>query len=224
MPPPPTLVICTPGPEFSWLWVNSWTHFLPRVVQTCRVYNCFSTGNNIYHVRNQCAREAANLVEGVQNLDYVLWIDNDNLFHFDWFQEQLRILENMPEVAGVGAWYLAQTSVRGDSKIAACNIDTSGAEWVDRYVTHEQIQHADRNNELIEVDCLGFGFFLMRGNVLKDLGDHPFTPLISPGGVAWGDDASFLMKARAQGHRFFLHPKMHSEHIKSLPLPLEFYK
>jgi GT2 family glycosyltransferase len=220
MPEKPSLVICTPGHEFSWLWVHSWTHFLPKVLTDYQTYHCFSTGNNIYHVRNHCAQQAIRLLGDIGNLDYVLWIDSDNIFYYDWLQELRRVLDTMPEVSGVGAWYLAQTNVEGNGKVAACNI----RDWVDYYTTIEQIEEADKKNELLEVDCLGFGFFLMRGSVFKGLGDHPFTPLISPSGIAWGDDASFLLKAKANGHRFFIHPKMQAPHIKSIPLPLEMAK
>jgi len=183
-------------------------------MQDFYVRNCFSSGCNIYHVRNQCAAEAAKVEGGLDGLDYILWIDSDNMFSYEWFEELLGIMEARPEVSGVGAWYLSQMNIQGNGRVAACNIK----DWKDEFLTVQQITAA--GDELIEVDCLGFGFMLMRPQVLKDVGPSPFTPLIAPDGTPMSDDAGLMLKAKAFGHRFFVHPKMQAPHLKTIPLPL----
>lgn len=209
----PFIAICTPGPEFSWMWVDCWSRFLPKVMEHFSVVKCFANSHNIYTVRNHCLQQIKNAVD-LEQVEYILWIDSDNLFDYSWLEEFKGIMDARPEVSGIGAWYLVQSGMDGGGEVAAGHIEN----WQCKQATIKHIQAA---TDLVEIDFVGMGFFLMRSSVLKDLGDNPFNPLIADGQVLQGDDVSFMLKAKERGHRFFLHPKVCAPHLKLIPLHYE---
>src|SRR6185295_1573446 len=172
--------------------------------------------HNIYTVRNHCVKNIK-AAAPLSDFKYIMWIDSDNMFYHQWFEELVNILDTRPEVSGVGAWYLVQSGMNGGGEVAAGNIDMANGNCDQTTVT----QIGAAGDSLIEVDFLGFGFFLMRSKVLEDVGDNPFNPLFDGTGGIQGDDVSFLQRAKAKGHRFFIHPKIQAPHLKLVPLNFE---
>lgn len=201
----PHIAVCLPGDNFSAHWVHQWSFFLAKLTEVTRVTLEFAKSNNIYSVRNLCQ---ANTIRDTkdQRLDYQLWIDSDNLVNFDKFLMLQRALDEHPELAGVGGYYYIQ-SPTDPSGVAVA------AGWFDgdRHVTKEQIDDAI---DPIEIDYIGFGFLLIRGDVVRALPPAPFTPVLDPVLGFHPDDSSFLVTARKMGFRFALHPDVCVPHLK----------
>ncbi len=203
--PEPNIAICLPGDNFSAHWVHQWTFFLAKMLEVTRLTIEFARSNNIYSVRNLCFADTLRDTKD-KRLDYVLWIDSDNLINFDKFLILKQALEEHPELAGIGGYYYVQ-SPTDPSGVAVA------AGWFDgdRHVTKAQIDDAI---DPIEVDYLGFGFLLMRGDVVRAMPKDPFTPVLDPVIGFHPDDSSFLITARKMGFRFAVHPDVYIPHLK----------
>lgn len=204
-PEQPHIAICLPGDSFSAHWVHQWSFFLAKIMEVTRVSLQFARSNNIYSVRNHCMANTI-LHAKDQRLDYVLWIDSDNLVNFDKYLLLVKALEEHPELAGIGGYYYIQ-SPTDPSGVAVA------AGWFDgdRHVTQAQIDDAI---DPIEIDYIGFGFLLMRGDVARAMPPLPFTPVLDPVLGFHPDDSSFLITARKMGFRFALHPDCQIPHLK----------
>ena len=202
---PPHIAVLLPGDSFSAHWVHQWSHFLAKLMNVSRVTLEFARSNNIYYVRNLLVKDTLRDTKD-SSLDYVLWVDSDNLITFDKFMILQKALEENPDLAGVGAYYYVQSPA-----------DPSGvsiaAGWFDgdRHVTKTQIDDAI---DPIEIDYIGLGFLLMRGSVFRALPKEPFTPVLDPAVGFHPDDSSFLITARKMGFRFAVHPDVYVPHLK----------
>ncbi len=89
------LIICLPGNNFSGQWLDSFIPFYNWCIHNkitpilSRRESC-----NIYYVRNMCLGGDSNAGEnqkpwqGRIEYDYILWIDSDNMFKVDDFQDR----------------------------------------------------------------------------------------------------------------------------------------
>jgi hypothetical protein len=204
------LLICLPGEPFVAEWVNSFGALLVYLCAKFFVEVRFSTGNNIYLVRNVLAREAEKLKP-----DYVLWIDSDNPPSLAGFDSLYVAMENQDnqDVSILGAWYYF-VNTAGEVKIAAGWHPATP----ENQITEEPISAA---TGLYEVGYIGLGFCLMRGQVFQDTAPAHFRPMDdnrSPDGFMT-DDAGFCELARLNGHKTYLHPAVRVEHLKVLKVP-----
>lgn len=200
----PLLALCTPGYEFSWMFLNSYAMFLPRLLEQYQCCIECATSNNIYVVRNRCVSDVLTATAG-RKLDYVMFIDHDHIYDYDQFILLKKALDEHPELAGIGAWYYVQSGTAAGAEVAAG--------WLvdDRHITTAEIAAATGP---IEVDYCGLGFMLMRGSAIQFEKD-PFNPVMHDGSFH-GDDVSFMVRAREHGLRFAIHPGVTVPHLKLL--------
>lgn len=201
-----TLAICIPGQEFSAQWVHYWSALLPRLMHEYDITLCAATSNNIYMVRNFCVQS---LMQQKPDVDYVLWIDSDNLVTHTGVQMLMKEVSNGH--SAVGGWYFVQSGTSGQVDVAGGWFRQNEAGlWYDERPSLDKLMGED----LIEVGYMGFGCLLMKGDILRDLGNVPFRPGMRPNGQILCDDESFCNLAREHGHKFYLHPKVHVPHLK----------
>ena len=210
----PRLAICVPGNSYSWQWMFYFVELFPYLLNNFRLNVNFSSGCNIYEVRNGAANTVLSFKEGVP--DYVLWIDSDNCVTVDGFCRLKDALDKIPEACAVGAWY---TYLHQDGTVDVA------AGTVGDQAQHPKVYaiRSMHEGELMEVDYIGFGFLLMRGEALKALGKNPFKPMAMEN-TACGfeiDDVAFCRAAREKGYKFFLHPKVNAPHLKLLTVPID---
>lgn len=189
--------------------MSAWTQFLFQFLQSHSMCHVSAASNNIYTVRNRCIAEIRQTL-GEPGPDYILWLDSDNPVFFPQFLMLKQALIDHPEASGVGGWYYIQSGIPAGAEVAAG--------WtIDGVYKNTTLEEVNQSKDLLEVDWIGFGFLLMRGSILKYLDAEPFVPV--PNGYSYHpDDTSFMIRAKAKGHRFFLHPKVHVQHLKMLPL------
>jgi hypothetical protein len=72
----------------------------------------------------------------------------------------------------------------------------------------------------MEMDFNGFGFLLMRWEVIDAVGLSGFAPIVGPDGTMVVDDDGviFCDKAKAAGYATYLHSGVYSPHLKLLPI------
>ena len=214
--PLPMIAVCLPGGSFSAQWLIHWNSFFHQFLQHYTMLPCYASGCNLYEVRNRCIPQFDRLPPD-RPCDYLLWIDSDNLVTWAGFQFLMHAIQD-PKVSAVGGWYWHQ-DVLGDEppKVAGGSFDgrqKDGARLA-------EIEAAAAAGALLEVDYLGFGFLLMKAQIIHDLGATPFFPLLvqnEEGMGFMGDDVGFCYMAKSKGHRFFIHPWVQVPHLKLRPI------
>ena len=84
-----------PGEHFSSRWVANWTELYSFLLQSgFGVAKNFDFCSNPYHTRNMMAQWAIN---AVNPLDYVLWVDDDNILDPQQFERLYMGLQRHPE-------------------------------------------------------------------------------------------------------------------------------
>ena len=197
------LAVCLPGSNFSRAWLAGWNELYPYLHAKFRLYLYYAESNNIYQVRNI----TANLV--LNNPDkpkYVLWIDSDNVVSAAGFEWLYQAAEAGEEVSAVGGWY--RFFGPNGSLVAA-------GTGPDARPTEEEVKNCPG---LMRVGYIGFGFLLMRYEVLADMGESAFTP-VRWDGTFCTDDGGFCDHAGKKGYKFYIHPKVFAPHLKLGEVP-----
>lgn len=210
----PSLIVCLPGSSFSGKWLAAWDDLHAHLLLEYRVTRVYAEGNNIYDVRNdglaKVLETGSSLEDGPP--EHVLWIDSDNIVSAPGFFALRASLEAVLVASAVGAWYLMQPLEATTAMVAAGTGN-------DRPSIRE-INAAAQVNALLEVEYLGFGFLLTKFRLLLELGLKAFNPFLRSDGEFETDDVGFCLRATEKGHKLFLHPRVHSPHLKLLPVPL----
>jgi GT2 family glycosyltransferase len=213
---PKKLAVLMPGSTFSNRWVAELMDLYCYLLTKYHLRMSWAEGNNIYLTRENCLVQAMHDPHGPP--DYLLWIDSDNPPSREGFELLMAAMDASSEVSAVGGWYRFFVPTSLDVHLA---VGARGPDGKCCYPPEEQILNSDH---LIEVEFIGFGFCLMRASVINDIGLHKcFEPLpLDPprNGRTWcTDDDGFFARARAAGHRVFVHPAVFVEHEKRMNVP-----
>lgn len=213
---PKSLCVLMPGSSFSNRFVAEWTGLFMHLICRFHLRMAWGEGNNIYGVREQCLNHAMGDPTG--RPDYLLWLDSDNPPSIEGFDLLWAAMEASPEVSTVGGWYRFFSPVTQTVSLAA-GIRTADEKFCN--LTEEQVIEAEH---LIEVEFIGFGFCLMKRQVVEDIGIakcfEPYHHDPPKNGRTWAtDDDGFFIRAREAGHRVFVHPGVFLEHEKRMNVP-----
>lgn len=211
-----SIAVLMPGSTFSNRWVAELMDLYCFLLSRYHLRMSWAEGNNIYLTRENCLLQAMQDPNGIP--DYLLWIDSDNPPSRAGFELLMGAMDASPEVSAVGGWYRFFNPYTSEVYTAAGN---RGEEEMSENLPEEQLLDSDH---LIEVEFIGFGFCLMRSKVVEDIGLYKcFEPLpLNPprNGRTWcTDDDGLFARARAAGHRVFVHPAVFVEHEKRMNVP-----
>ena len=214
-----SIAVLMPGSSFSNRWVAELMDLYAHLLSHYHLRMSWAEGNNIYLTRENCLAQAMGDPNGQP--DYLLWLDSDNPPSRAGFELLMAAMEASPEVSAVGGWYRFFLPDSLSVHLAAGLRDNDGK---CHHVSEEQ---ARQTEHLIEVEFIGFGFCLMRSKVVQDIGLYKcFEPLLMDpprNGRTWcTDDDGFFARARAAGHRVFVHPAVFVEHEKRINVPGRF--
>lgn len=204
-----TLAVCTPGETFSALWV--W-HFFELWCGAAAASIGFAPFQgyctNPYVTRTNMRRD---VLACPVPIDYVLWIDDDQLVEWPQVERLIEDLEQHPEAAAVAGW----TWIQGD--IGDMFTRSSVGHWAKGFVSLPA--SSLRGSDLIEIDVTGFPCLLMRRELLEAAGDGCFFPERADmaAGIV-GEDSAFCLNARRLGARFFVDPQVYVPHLKLRPI------
>lgn len=211
-----SIAVLMPGSNFSNRWVAEMMDLYAHLLSRFHLRMSWAEGNNIYLTRENCLVQAMGDPHGPP--DYLLWLDSDNPPSREGFELLMAAIEASPEVSAVGGWYRFFNPMTRDVHIAAGVRDEEGTSC---NLAEEQVLESEH---LIEVEFIGFGFCLMRAQIVQDIGLYECfapLPLYPPRNErTWcTDDDGFFARARAAGHRVFVHPAVFINHEKRINVP-----
>lgn len=197
--------VCIAGQTFSQAWLVAWTQLItdPRFTAAHDISLNFHYSTNVYITRMAAARDTLQ-----KEMDYVLWIDDDQLFTPE---QVLQLIRDLDEHAGavdmVAGWTLCGTDYFSVAEQLSCTV--LGKE--DRLNVAEDL---DVGSDLIELAYTGFPMVLMRWDMLKQLGPQAFAAYGDVDGMPRGEDVSFCMRAREAGKRIMVDRRVKLPHLK----------
>ncbi len=181
----PKIAVCIAGNSFSMPWVIRWTKLL-ELGFTRHNWNLhFSAGiTNVYHMRIGMARE----VLADQPVDYVLWIDDDQLVEQEHVLQLLADLEENPDIGMVAGWTVCAVDSYESELQISCGFEEG------KLAVPADLEGPD---DLKDVLYTGFPLVLMRYSLLAELGPEGFYPILKREPVLpMGEDVSFCRRAR----------------------------
>ena len=214
---PKVIATMCPGENFSarWMWAR-------LRLQGEMLLHGFGTADfgghtsNVYVTRQMLLNA---LLPDLQNFDYVLWLDDDNVVNWDHVAKLIEDLEAYPSISMVAGWSYIQDAPEDLDQIP--EIKASAGMWVDSRFQPLSIDELETENRLLEIDCSGFPCVLMRREALELVADaQPFLPRLGPQYV-WGmtgEDMSFCLALKERGGRIFVDPRVRVHHMKIQPV------
>lgn len=199
------IALCLPGFEFSSVWVQHIMQLQAHLLkEEYEVGAAYSYTNNIYITRQVIGQA----LEKAPNLDYILWIDDDNIITVPNVVRLIDQLECHPEADAVSAWYwLAGEVIEG----VRPSVGTFSESMEMQYLSMEELQQ----KELIPVHWAGLGCCLMRPSAMQKAGDRPFRPIPGHWDLGFtGDDISFFHRFHQNGGVMYCDPQVHVPHLK----------
>jgi hypothetical protein len=184
------IAVCVAGGPFAVAWLKRWTELL-ELAQRYDLEIVFNfAGTNVYHMRFVMAQNILSLGQ----LDYVLWLDDDQLVSIEQVEQLIADLDGNSDVDMVAGWTRTGVDVYPTALQLSCGFE-------DREITPKELLGVDAP-ELREVDYTGFPLVLMRGELLRALGPEGFLPVEGhPTFVIYGEDVSFCLRARKLGKK-----------------------
>jgi hypothetical protein len=207
---PRVLAVALPGEHFSSAWVSNWTPLLGELMQRFAVQTHFAYSSNVYATRSMLFDS---LTAGDALPDLVLWVDDDNVLPPDVFGALLFALETDPGIDCVAAWCWIQPDTYSIGVRVSCGRFGPDGECV-------PLDPAELlAGGLVPIDYTGFPAVLLRGSMLRRVGESPFCPVLGKQhkwGFA-GEDSSFFLRAKASGCRVVVAADAHIVHLKLRP-------
>ena len=196
--------ICVAGQTFSQPWLVHWTRLItsPEFAGAHDVVMNFHYSTNVYMTRMCAARDILQT-----ELDYVLWIDDDQLFTVEQVLQLINDLNCQPQVDMVAGWTLCGTDYFSTAEQLSCTL--LGKEH--RLNVAEDLE---AGGDLQELAYTGFPLVLMRWEMLKRLGPQAFLAYGEMNGLPRGEDVSFCLRAREAGMHLAVDRRVKLPHLK----------
>ncbi len=183
------IALCVAGGPFAVAWLKRWTELL-ELSQRYDLEIVFNfAGTNVYHMRFTMAQNILSLGQ----LDYVLWLDDDQLVSIEQVEQLIADLDGNPGIDMVAGWTVTGVDVYPTALQLSCGFEDGELGPTDL---------STGPGDLLEVDYTGFPLVLMRGELLKELGPEGFLPVEGHNTlVIYGEDVSFCLRARKLGKK-----------------------
>jgi GT2 family glycosyltransferase len=228
----PILAMLLPGDNFSFLWVEGFMRLGAQLKDEGYIVKRFMAhSSNVYHTRmnlaEKCIEDAR--ITG-ERPKYVLWIDSDNILLPNQLSGLIKFLDHYQQVDGISGWCWIRkehgwTTSAGffweedGVHLAHMNLDALFAGETDaEKFGPKRIEHS------------GFPCFLMRYEVLEQLGAAAFRPMTKADLPAYfdgempqrevtdewfcGEDTAFCLRAKKAGFTFVVDPGCKVGHLK----------
>ena len=193
------IALCVAGGPFAVAWLKRWTELL-ELAQRYDLEIVFNfAGTNVYHMRFVMAQNVLSLGQ----LDYVLWLDDDQLVSTEQVEQLIADLDGNPDVDMVAGWTVTGVDVYPTALQLSCGFEDAEILPAELMGSGIPSRPALLNApELRQVDYTGFPLVLMRGELLRAVGPEGFLPVEGhPTFVIYGEDVSFCLRARKLGKK-----------------------
>jgi hypothetical protein len=215
-----SLAVCLPGEMFSSRWVKNWTELQNHLVnhRDFAVIPLFEISSSVYHARNALA----DMCRSIGNLDYVLWMDDDNILDIEQFERLWADLWEIPDAAAIAGWAWCENQQYPSGAMISCGHIREDRAAVNYTLEEflgslEEIKAGRGNRQLKHVGFTGFPAVLMPARTLVQAGDGPFNPYfgdVHPYGMS-GEDYAFCRRCTEKfGAKFFVDPLCQVPHLK----------
>lgn len=178
-----------------------------RKVGDCAV--AFQIGSLVYDSRNNLAKHALSM-----KADFVLWLDSDMMFEPDTLERMMAKMEerDLDILSGI---YYRRRHPFSPVLLKKLSID-------ENYFANYENYNSYPEDDIFEVEGIGFGCVLMRSDVLFDVAAQ-YKDWFSPLGRV-GEDLSFCWRARQCGYKIFADPEIQLGHCGSQIITKGFYE
>ena len=182
------IAVCIAGDFFSLPWLMRWTDLL-QLGAFVHDWSVFFKGGitNIYRMRIEMAREVLN----DKIVDYVLWLDDDQLVQREHILQLVADLDEHPEVDMVAGWTVIGTDGFHTAPAISCGLVENKLAFA------KDLMEAP--GDLVEVLYTGFPLVLMRYQSLVDVGAEAFWPDKELEELPQGEDIAFCEAMRDAG-------------------------
>ena len=205
-----TIACVLPGEVFSQAWVGAWTELLHNLLPHFAVSPVFGHCSVVYFTR----QSMFDALKTTEEPDLILWLDDDQILTVDALKRLMLDLEEHPELAGVVGWAWCEQNAYGNPPMMSCGI-------FDRDGKSQRLKYEDMmamGADLIPISFSGFPAVLMRGSVLKAIGERAFMPIFDeelypPYGMS-GEDVAFFTHAHEKGLQFAVDRRVKVPHLK----------
>lgn len=212
----PTIAVCLPGDHYSSAWVSTWTSLLVMLANRANVIPIFAYCSDV-RITRMCMIQAA--LDHTPKVDYLLWIDDDNLVSIEQF-EQLKSTLDGNKAAGMVAGWCWITTDAWEQELN--DWQASFGEVGDAGLTHSyKLTEIKDRIEVsgagpIPVDYTGFPVVLMTRECAESVGKKGFLPRLDsrqPYGM-YGEDVGFCVSARELGYEVLVDLRVKVPHLK----------
>ena len=186
--------------------------FAQSLAMLKKVGNCavaFQVGSLVYESRNDLAKYAVQ-----SEADYVLWLDSDMMFEPELLEKMIATLreKDLDILSGI---YYRRRHPFSPVLMKKLSIGENNFCEYENYNTYPE-------DEIFEVEGIGFGCVLMKSDVLMDI-KAAYDDWFSPIGRV-GEDLSFCWRARQTDHKIFADPSIQLGHCGQQIITKEFYE
>lgn len=206
-----TIAVLCPGEQFSSRWNQAWSALLGHLIvnHELGVFPYFDFCSNVYTTRNMMSEF---IQESFPQIDYVLWIDDDNPLRPEQFDRLWVNLKAQRDAAAVAGWAWCESD-----QFECGALISAGRINPDYRTTPFSPEEIIGRKELIPCDYTGFASILMHGETLRKAGKNAFSPYIDPifeHGYS-GEDYAFCRHAKERaGLKFYVDPLCQVPHLK----------
>ena len=174
---------------------------------------------------NQIARQRQALIDmwyDEVKTDWILWVDSDIVLTFDVLKTLWDTADKVSRPVVSGVYFISKQMEGSLMQPMPVLFNETGEEHKVKYL------HPLPHNEVVEVDCAGFGLVLMHRNAFKQMRekfgkDFFFAESNGIGEEFIGEDIAFFRKMKASGVPLYAHTGALVKHMKRFAFDANYY-
>lgn len=171
----------------------------------------FNIGSLVYDSRNTICQAAMHM-----EADYILWIDSDMVFPPDTLIRLMKDVDEGRDLVSCLCFYRKYPyNPVGYTKLTVEDDEIKEMVKIKGYP----------ENEIIEMDAVGFGMVLMKTDILFDVAGQAGGHAVWFQPTPWaGEDCAFCVRARRAGYKLYLDTGIKIGHMGYLPITEDYFK
>ena len=214
-----TIAICLPGEHFSSVWLSNFLQMFAQLFSQYNVVPLYGYSSNVYHTRGRLLQGLVDVDRDQTQIDYVLWVDDDNAVNWPHVAQLIADLDESPELDAVAGWCWVQPDGYAIHAIPSCGMfkDEHSSTPLDLHKLVIIDGQYPEGPELVPVEYTGFPIVLMRWERFRMFADvKPFTPILAPELECgfMGEDTGFWKRAGWAGLKLAVDRRVKVPHYK----------
>jgi len=207
MAAPRIIGICAPGEHFSLQYVGALFDLWVDARAAGYGVGLFQSYSTYCHITRQ--NIARSVLSSEPAIDYLLWIDDDNLVTWPQVERLIALLEAHPDAGIAAGWYMLRGPGGAVCSSVGVLLEGQGSALL-------PAAEVGARGEPFLADATGFGCVLMRRECLEHVGPESF--FLMPNQEAsygfMGEDFAFCLTMRERGWALWIDPGVAVPHLK----------